>query len=1065
MKAVNPKTGKPITIMRTETHITKTNRTLLWYRDGLKGAKSTWCRWATLVTEDDPLDFKPDIVFLYNEPTLETKTKWQKWLETATNETFIIATPKWLEALRLNLAVESSILATTEIYQRYPFLQDLKDTEPKTSWILNIAQLMRFNVFVTPLPIITDQQSTPIFRGQIRVIEPDTFSETCVPQIWLIQQYFVAPKAQRAREITQTLEKNIACKSIDKIVLLNEKIYNDLPKSDKLSQVNINKRLTYLDVLQYIKDNVPKDTIVVFSNSDIYMDDSLRLLYSLDLNKKLLALLRYDVPESGHNDAKLFGPRADSQDTWILWSSSLDFDLTNNDFGFNFGISGCDNALTLAFLKKKFIVCNPAYSIKTYHLHNSNIRTYVTSDVIDKPVFLYIDPTGIQEYNPVKDISKNKVKSWSKGNVRSFQRPIRYVDKVTAETICKMMSRNENSYNYSVDSPNTFNKTYESTDNELYLFQKSQNNEIFTMPAGVVCDFDNLYVGTHPVWKDEWTKAPLTILTNTVHVPNMLALHFPHSMAGSASQWFLHYLPNVLKIQQHTKIASEFVVSVHPDTQRALSLLKWPLKNEITVIPYLQDSQYLNDNVYTLTPNSFPEVISENIDILRNLLPVVEPNTNPSVVIVAERQTQKDTEPIMSADFVNQLVKNIFHRKDRGMWSITIVDADVPTESRLNALMKADLVIASSESEWDALDWCWLLQPNKTIVEIMPDTKPRGDHIHLAGASNLNYVLLGVKREPLPYQREHIIDDMEKVMKEHLFASNLKAQVPKSSLPIITLPSGKALTGLHNHTNDTFREMVKLWSEREYCNIDLREDTPFVWWEGIGNVLLYDRPTLRWFNNPSYKLALFGNSVPENPSKNDCLWSFWPRSPRAVERMVATNKPMTSYYDRKIPSIFLGRIENGIQQERRTKHDWSKVIHTFHMPIDSTGGPYKYNQETYLSFLTQSRYGLCLPGFGPKCNREIEYMAMGTVPIITPGVDITNYAGRLKENFHYFKAETPEEVTRIVETTSSDTWSEMSIACRAWWRRYASAEGLFRLTWGIINEAQHEHSSDCNHGH
>jgi hypothetical protein len=295
---------------------------------------------------------------------------------------------------------------------------------------------------------------------------------------------------------------------------------------------------------------------------------------------------------------------------------------------------------------------------------------------------------------------------------------------------------------------------------------------------------------------------------------------------------------------------------------------------------------------------------------------------------------------------------------------------------------------------------------------------------------------------------------MEKIMNNHLFSQNLKASVPKSMIPVITLPTGRALTGIHNHANDTFREMVKIWEERDYCKIVYSEDSPFVWWSGIGNVLLYDRPTLRWFNNPSYKLALFGNSVPANISKNDRLWSFWARSPRAVESIVASNKPLASFEERKISSIFLGRIENGIQQEKRSQYDWSKVIQKFHMPIDSSSGPYKYDQETYLSFLTQARFGLCLPGYGPKCNREIEYLATGTVPIVTPGVDMDNYAAKLKEHIHYFKAETPEDVTKIIQNTSPEKWTEMSIACRAWWRRYASAEGLFRLTWTLIHEAQ-----------
>lgn len=1055
MKAINPKTGKPITIMRSAATITKTNRTALWTAAATVPATGPGAKqnpWSVIITEDDPIQ-PADIVFLYNKPTEELKQKWSEWLATRQDGVLIIATPTWLEALRLNVAINPSLLATTELYQRYPYLPDLKESDSKETWILSICQLMRFNRLITNKSIDNKAQ---IFKGLLLQQQQQA------PQVWLIQQYYQEANAERAKELEYVLEKNINNPYIDKIVLLNEKIYDQL-SSPKIHQVNIGHRLTYYDVLTYIKSDVPKDTIVIFSNSDIYLDDTLRHLYSLDLDKKFLALLRYEMP-----DDVLFGPRADSQDTWILWSSSVDFDITKEDFGFNFGVPGCDNSITIAMLKKKFIVCNPALSIKTYHVHSSNVRNYIASDVLDKPIYLYVEPTAIQDYNIQTDLISHKTPSWTKITPRTFSRPIKCVDKITAETICRMMSKSDspkaNPYNYSTDSPNIFNKAYEKEDNQLYTFTATNQTPIFTMPAGIVCDYTNLFVGNNPLWKEEWSRAPLTILTNTVHVPEIAAVHFPQEIANSASQWFLRYLPNILKIYQNTGKSPEFVVSIHPDTQRALSILNWINDKEVTMIPYMSDSQYVSETVYALTPPTFKEIPAENIDLLRTLIPKKkdqqqQASSNPQVVICAERTPDH----ILSHDYCNQLIKNIFHRKERANWNVILVDVNTPTETRLQALMSADLVIAASESEWDAADWCWLMQPDKTIAEVMPDTKPRGDHIHIAGAANLNYVLLGTKREPLPNQRQHLLEHVEKLIQQHMFSQSLRAEVPKAHLPNIVLPSGKALKGIYEHAGDTFREMVHIWQERGYCTIEYREDTPHVWWHSVGNVLLYDRPTMRWFNNPAYKLALFGNAIPEKPQKTDRLWSFWCRSPKAVESVVATNKPLTQYEDRTIPSIFLGKIENGIQKERRTTHNWENAVHTFHMPIDSSGGPYKYSQEEYLNLLCQSRFGICLPGFGPKCNREIEYFATGTVPIVTPGVDMSNYASKPKENVHYFTAKTPDDVKHLVETTSPEKWTEMSIACRAWWRRYASAEGLFRLTWGIVNEQQHQHGPHCQH--
>ena len=1035
MRAVHPKTGKPIQIMKTEAHLTKTNRTVLWHSPTLKGSMQRWQRWSILVTDSTSLSScpTPDLVLLVHEPTEAEVAPWRTWFETATSETLVLLSPGWMEELKLNASAHTSLLVTTEIQSRYPFL---KPASTKEEWILLFAHLMRFHKIVSPYPLPQDTQ----FTGQIKQIAMDTTAEKTVPAVYLIQQYYVPKEAERRNEIKKALEMNIKCELIDKIILLNESKC-EIPVCDKVRQTVIGHRLTYLDILTYIKSQVPVDTIVVFSNSDIYMDETLRTLYSVNLEMKFLALLRYEI--TAKDEPKLFGPRPDSQDTWVVWSSSIDFIINQEEFNFNFGVPGCDNAITTAMLRKKFAVVNPALSIRTYHLHSSNIRNYVMSDVIDKPVFLYVEPTGIQEYNVVNDLASKRDKTWQTEAPRSFDRPIKYVDANTAQTICVMMKRDSH-YNYSINSANTFNQGYGEHDNKLYLFE----GQTFTMPAGLVCDYKNLYVGKHTVWRDEWSNVPITVLTNTISVPTLAAVHFPAAMASSAAKWFLHYLPPILRIRQHAKDKPEFIVPVHPDMQRALQILNWPEEGAVTITPYIPDCQYVSEKVYALTPKSFHDVPAEHIDILKKMVPPQPPNEIPVVVIVAERDDNQQ----LSRYFAEEVVKHIFSNQEHGNWETHIIDANMPTEVRLKLMLKADLLIAQSQCEWEALDWMWLLRPQATVVEVMLDTKPRGDHIHIAGAANLNYVLLGVKREPLPFQRQHALEDINKVVNQHLFKETLQAVVPQSALPTIILPSGQALKGMHDHVGDTFREMVLLWESRGYCKVIKSEDTPYIWWGGIGEVLLYDRPTMRWFSHPSYKLALFGNPFPEKPTKNDRPWSFWARSPKAVEQIVKSKKVDRSYKERKTQSIFLGRIENGIQKERRSTHDWSTAVSTFSMPVDSTGGPYKYTQEEYLDQLCNAKFGLCLPGYGPKCNREIEYFATGTVPIVTPGVDMTNYIVPPQKGVHYLVASTPEEVRQVQKTITEEKWQQMSDAGKLWWQRYASAEGLFRFTWGIVRD-------------
>ena len=932
--------------------------------------------------------------------------------------------------LRLNAEYNESLLATSEFEFRYPFLPTLKDDAPIEDWIMNIATLMRFHKIVTTTPLEITKSI------KIQIIDPQAKATDVVPPVYLIQQYFKSPEKKRQQEINYVLEQNCKCDLIDKIILLNEEQYTLPTNSTKIEQVVIKKRLTYLDVLTYIKDKVPKDTYVVFSNTDIYLDSTLCAIYSIEMEKKFISLLRYDV--TNDKPPTLFGPRPDSQDTWILWSSSLDFTPTEEEFGFPFGISGCDNAINVAMLREKFTVVNPALTIKTYHVHASNVRTYVKSVVVDKPVFLYLTPTAIQEYNPLKDLTKYEMASWPRKPLQSFTRQIKYVDKNSAETVCTMLEK-QSSYDFNVDSANTFNQGLKEQDNILYKFQ-----DAFTMPAGIVCNENTLFVGKHPTWSKEWSQASLTVLTNTVEVPELCAVHFPQSLAKSTAQWALHYLPKVLTMRKHLQQKPEFIVPNHPDTQRFLQFLKWPEPGTVSMAPYLQDSQYYSKTVYALSPCTTNEVTYESIATLRQLLPEQKEtpeNSPPTVAIVVDRD-------VFTMAWAAELIKNVF---TRGSWSTYILDADERTETRLSILQKADILIAPSNSDWEALSWSWLLKPGKTVIELMDLENPVGQNIHLSGAALLTHILLPVKNEPLHFQRQHAIEDIQKSCEQHIFAETYKAQVPQSAIPTIILPSGKALTGIHEHKGDTFRELIEIWEERQYCKVDRRDDTPFVWWQQIGDILLYDRPTLRWLNNPSYKLALYGNTFPQTPTYRDRKWSFWGRHPKQLEE--AAKKPLKPYKERKTKSLFLGRIENGVQKAHRTKHDWSTAVEQFSMPVDSTNGPYKYSQEEYLKALSNARFGLCLPGFGPKCNREIEYLALGTVPIITPGVDFINYQVPPIKDLHYFVAETPEQVKIIVESTPPDRWQAMSIAGRAWWQRYASAEGLFRLTWGIVNEA------------
>ncbi len=246
-----------------------------------------------------------------------------------------------------------------------------------------------------------------------------------------------------------------------------------------------------------------------------------------------------------------------------------------------------------------------------------------------------------------------------------------------------------------------------------------------------------------------------------------------------------------------------------------------------------------------------------------------------------------------------------------------------------------------------------------------------------------------------------------------------------------------------NHSGDTFRELVDLWEEKGLCVKEYSMQTDLVWMNRIGDVLLYDRPTLEWLGKDrEYNIGLFGNTVPD--FSKTYAWIFWGRRPKLINNII--KKGINSLDKRNIQSIFLGKVENNVQENRRTNFDWSKSVEIFEMPIR---GEYKYSQEEYLDLLNKSKFGLCLAGYGRKCNREIELFALGVVPIVTEGVDLTYYRP-LIEGIHYLKVNKPEDVQPLIASITDEQWLKMSNAGRQWYEENCSVEGSFKTTNKII---------------
>lgn len=255
--------------------------------------------------------------------------------------------------------------------------------------------------------------------------------------------------------------------------------------------------------------------------------------------------------------------------------------------------------------------------------------------------------------------------------------------------------------------------------------------------------------------------------------------------------------------------------------------------------------------------------------------------------------------------------------------------------------------------------------------------------------------------------------------------------------------------GIWNHKNDSFRELAVLYKTKNKDVDIVLNKSGHCWLQP--NILLYDRPTMEWFNKEvlDTSLLLFGNGdknveIPKLKIMGikGRSWIFWPRRPIILEYVLNKIKYI-KYSERKTETLFIGNYENSVQKKFRTDKDWKSVISEFHC---TSGKKHKFTQQEYLMKLADAKYGLCLRGYGSKCHREVELMAFGTVPIITPDVSIESYMDPPLENTHFIRVNTPEELTNKVSTITQEKWEEMSKNCVEWYKKNVHSDNSWVST-------------------
>lgn len=201
----------------------------------------------------------------------------------------------------------------------------------------------------------------------------DTIHESNVNVFY---NYYRPQSEERYKEIIFCFDKILNNKSVDNFYVLcsDDLLIND----DKLIKIKIDGQPKFSDIFNIVNFNTKSQDINIILNSDCYIDDDNIKTIKRHLEKDdAFVLSRWDILNLNPFKVEHFNRVNNdnsgcSQDAWIFKGQTKK-GLCGN---FQMGRAGCDNSIAYEFDKSGYNVSNPSFTIKIYHYHLSNIRTY-----------------------------------------------------------------------------------------------------------------------------------------------------------------------------------------------------------------------------------------------------------------------------------------------------------------------------------------------------------------------------------------------------------------------------------------------------------------------------------------------------------------------------------------------------------------------------------------------------------------------------------------------------------------------------------------------------------------
>lgn len=625
-----------------------------------------------------------------------------------------------------------NVLNLDQLLESYPYLLQSWNGTAEDAISL-MALLYRYNRLVD-CPV---SESRKAMLGSSFIVEQGILPQ----ETWLITQYFQHPDKERAKEIRECLVKNCACPYLDRIVLLNEKNlskeWKKIPGSEKITQVIIKRRLTYANFLQFVHDQVPNNVYTILCNADIYMGSSLSVLWRMDLKERMLALLRWDDSADGEEPV-LFGPRADSQDTWILLSDSIKSQSwPYATFDFPLGQPGCDNAFAGHMLRNRISLSNPALTFQTFHLHNSNVRNYTKKDMIISDLYINLVPTYLIDTKQ-EQVPKEKVQAMCNELVTFEVKSSSISNEIT---YCTMLEK-EGRYKW---EPTVENHYFEPAI-PVYRWKNA-----CVTPNGLVYDPYTIYVGKH-VEEDRfnyWKNATVDIFTPLQSAKKMLAIPFPDTTPfRTRSHYVLQYIARACRLLQDHPDASFWVVKGMEEYLRQIGCGTLP------AIYFDENTACWAEEVVGLLPcPAALELGREDVSMLRSMLRCFQSKPENKICTVILSKT-------MTYQWIEESLTPYLLKKDPE-WIIHMVSE--------NDAVHYDEIVGSALCLVDGDSWplLWAAPPGCCILEFQQELELQGECQHLCHVADLNSWVLMLSKGSIIDVQEQIMLQLEKWYKKN----------------------------------------------------------------------------------------------------------------------------------------------------------------------------------------------------------------------------------------------------------------------------------------------------------